>query len=634
MLQGSSTLAFKWSRHNGRAQHIVRSLCLCLALILLAACAPVPQTATPPPAPATATQMMPDQNPTVTQQPATATATALPTLFPTATHTATAVPTPSIEARVDDLLASMTLEEKVGQLFLVFFEGPEVSDDLRQMIDDYHVGGLVLFGIAGNIVSLSQVAALIGQAQTEAVTHGAGVPLFIAIDQEGGAVERLGEEATVFPSQMALGATGSEDLARQMAQVTATELAALGINMNLAPVLDVNDNPHNPVIGLRSLGSSPAEVARLGTAMIHEYTTCGVVATAKHFPGHGHTSVDSHVGLPVVNRTPEDWQSTDLAPFQAAIDAGVDAIMTAHVLVPAYDPSGLPATLSPTILQGMLRQRMGFRGLILTDSMTMGAIDRSYGSAQAAVMAFQAGADVLSFGADWGHTPAEQRAAYAKLLDQVQSGAISTTRLDESVRRILLVKARYGILDTPAKLARQPITPETIASTVGTPAHRQVAAEIARRSITLVRDREGRLPIGPERSLLLVWPTVAGDPLPGVRAYRPAAQVVAYRSDPTAQEIAQIVAQAEGVDTVIVGTFNTADHPRQAQLVEALAAHAPLVVALDKPYDLLQFPEVGTYLVTYGDVPVSLDALAQVLFGEIVPHGKLPVELPGLGGQG
>jgi beta-N-acetylhexosaminidase len=515
----------------------------------------------------------------------------------------------------------MTLEEKVGQLFLVFFKGPQVSDDLRQMINDYHIGGIVLFSSAGNIQNPAQVARLINDAQREATTHSAGVPLFVAIDQEGGPVVRLRDGATRFPSQMALGATGSEDLAREMARVTATELKALGINMNLAPVLDVNDHPENPVIGIRSLGSSPAEVARLGAAMIGEYAAMGVIATAKHFPGHGHTSVDSHISLPVVNRSPDEWQFTDLSPFQAAIDAGIDAIMTAHVVVPSLDDSPLPATLSPAILQGWLRERLGFNGLIVTDSMTMGAINQSYG-AEAAALAFQAGADVLAFGADWDYTSAGQRAAYNHLLALVQSGEISTTRLDESVRRILTIKARYGLLNW------QPVAIEQVQNGVSTPAHLAVAEEIARRSITLLRDDQGLLPLPREGSLLLIWPTAANDPLGSVRRYQPAAQRVWCSPDPTAEEIAQLVEQAASFDRVILGTLNAPAHPGQAQLAEALAGRALVVVALDKPYDLMHMPPGSACLATYGHVPVTLNALAQVLFGEIPAQGSLPVEMP------
>ena len=259
--------------------------------------------------------------------------------------------------------------------------------------------------------------------------------------------------------------------------------------MNLAPVLDVNDNPDNPVIGLRSFGSSPDEVARLGVAMIETYRAAGILATAKHFPGHGNTSVDSHVGLPVVTQDMAHLRAVELAPFQAAIRAGVDAIMTAHVLFPALEGSaGHPATLSSRVLQDLLRREMGFNGLIVTDSMTMGALFKTYGVNQATELALRAGADVLAFGADVGHTPAEQVPAYRHLLALVQTDPELRQRLDESVQRILRVKAQYGLL------AWQPVDAQAALQVLGQASHLAAAQQIARASVTLLRDDQARLP--------------------------------------------------------------------------------------------------------------------------------------------
>lgn len=550
----------------------------------------------------------------------------------TAPQLATAQPD-SLAQRVDYLLTEMTLEEKVGQLFLVFFTGPGLSPALKEMINEYHVGGILLFNISDNIRSLSQVAQLINEAQNEAVSprtepgrsDGAGVPLFIAIDQEGGPIVRLTQGATVFPSNMAIGATRSTENARLMAQVTATELKALGINMNLAPVMDVNNNPDNPIIGVRSFGSSPEQVAELGTAMIETYKANGIIATAKHFPGHGDTAVDSHVGLPVIPHTTAHLESVELVPFQTAIDGGVDAIMTAHLLVPALEPTaGVPATLSPRILQDLLRGRMGFQGLIVTDSLGMGALDQTYGVTEAARLAFQAGADLLAFGADPGHTPAEQRPAYQRILTLVQSGVIPQSRLDESVRRILLTKARYGLLDW------EPVPIDAIPQQVGTSEHVEIARKIALDSITLIRDGQGLLPIDPEQSVLVIWPRGAGN-LGGVlRAYHANLRTLQVSQDPLPAEIELAARSANTASVIVVGTVNARRHPGQSRLVNALLDRPLVVVALDAPYDLMSFPNVATYLATYSDVPVSLDALAQVLFGLARPGGHLPVDLPGL----
>ncbi|MCJ7620002.1 MAG: hypothetical protein MUP64_07280, partial [Anaerolineae bacterium] len=274
---------------------------------------------------------------------------------------------------MEEILASMTTEQKVGQLFVVYFDGTSLSPDLRTMITEYHIGGIIIF--PHNLNTLADLAALISDAQQAAVANEPHVPLLVAADQEGWPIWRLPPGATVFPSNMALGATYSTEDAQLMASVMATEMKALGINMNLAPVLDVNSNPANPIIGIRSLGSSPDLVSRLGVAMIETYQTNGIVATAKHFPGHGDTSVDSHLDLPLIDHDLERLEAVELPPFEAAISAGVDCIMTAHIQVPALDPQpGRPATLSPEILQGLLREQMGFQGLIATDSLGMKAL--------------------------------------------------------------------------------------------------------------------------------------------------------------------------------------------------------------------------------------------------------------------
>ena len=550
--------------------------------------------------------------------------------------TVTLAPTPTVGASLPDeqqqaasLLARMSLEEKVGQLFLVYFDGPALSPALKTMIADYHVGGIVLFQIADNLQSARQVAELVNAAQATAVAHGAQIPLFVAVDQEGGPVVRLPSPATHFPSNMAVGASGSADLARRMAQVTASELQAVGINLNLAPVLDVNDNPDNPVIGLRSFGSSPDDVARLGVAMIETYRAAGMVAAAKHFPGHGNTAVDWHVGLPIVTQDLAHLRAVELVPFQAAINAGVDAIMTAHVLFPALEgSSGRPATLSSRVLQDLLRQQMGFDGLILTDSLTMGALVKTVGVNQAAELALRAGANVLAFGADSGHTPAEQQAAYRHVLAQVQADPDLRRRLDESVQHILRVKARYGLL------AWQPVDPQAAVQVLGQPTHLAVAQEIAAASVTLLRDEPARLPLPAHEAVLVVWPSNAGNLGRALTACHPDLETLMVSADPNAAEIEQAVKRSRRAASVVVGTADARTRPGQVRLVNALSQTRLLVVALQSPYDLLRFPGVSTYLASYGDAPASLAAVADVLCGVTPPRGALPVDLPGLYARG
>ncbi len=367
------------------------------------------------------------------------------------------------------------------------------------------------------------------------------------------------------------------------------------------------------------------QVAELGVAMIETYRANGIIATAKHFPGHGNTTVDSHESLPIIARDLSQLETVELAPFRAAIDARVDAIMTAHVQVPAIEPTPrVPATLSPNVLQRLLRDKLGYQNLILTDSLGMGAIDQTYGVTEAAGRAFLAGADILAFGADPGHTPAEQRPAYHRVLSLVRSGAISQSRLDESVRRILVTKARYGLLDW------KPVNVDEIPQQVGVGQHIGIAQRVAQDSITLVKNEPRLLPIKPDQSVLVIWPRGMGNFSGAIRAYHSSLQISPVGLDPTPGEIGQAAADAQRVSVVVVGTVNARLHPGQVQLVKTLESYPLIVAALDAPYDLMSFPQVSAYLASYGSVPVSLDALAQVLLGINKPRGRLPVDLPGL----
>lgn len=543
---------------------------------------------------------------------------------PMPTEAATPDPTPTSQPSeiIDQYLASMSLEEKVGQLFLVFFEGPSLSPGLRRMIEEYHIGGIVLFSISGNVESPEQVARMIADAQSLASTMPSGIPLFVAIDQEGGPVSRITEGVTYFPSQMALGATGSEELAREVARVRGRELMTLGINMVLAPVLDVNNNPDNPVIGLRSFGSNPEWVARLGEAMLEGYEDEGILATVKHFPGHGDTGVDSHTALPTISHPREHLDQIELAPFRQVITRS-PALMTAHLLVSALDPER-PATISQVILTDLLRNEMGYQGLIVTDSLGMGALDRTVGTVEAAQLALRAGADVLAFGADFGATPAEQMAAYHRILDLVTQGEISEARIDESVRRILEAKQRYGILDwTQPQL-------DGVGERVGRAEDRSLAVQVAEKSLTLVRDTQDIFP-SVEGQMLFIWPQEAGELGSEVAGCRGDIMVRPISLNPEPGQIAELKLDAQIASSVVVVTLNARRHPAQVALIEALAEFPLAVVAMGEPYDILAFPWISTYVTTYGNVPVTREALARLLCGQISPEGLLPVELPGIG---
>ncbi|MGY2981920.1 glycoside hydrolase family 3 protein [Thermostichus sp. OS-CIW-30] len=494
----------------------------------------------------------------------------------------------------------------MGQLFLVYFEGAEFSSALEEMIRDYHVGGLIFYSIAGNIQTLPQVAQLIAAAQAQAL-----VPLWIAIDQEGGPVVRLTEGVTVFPSAMAVAAAGSLAKAEAMARAVGTELKSLGFNLNFAPVVDVNSNPHNPIIGIRAFGSDPKQVTDYGLALWRGYRQAGILCTPKHFPGHGDTDIDSHLGLPRVDRPLEALQTTELRPFQALIRAGAEAVMTAHVVMPALG-SVRPATLAPEVVSGWLRQKLGFKGLVLTDSLTMGAIARTYGIPEAAELAFKAGADVLVFGADPGFTPAIQKEAYAHLLREFRAGRLSVEQLDRSVERILALKRRYR-LGSPCP----PFPPSTLES------HQALARQIAQDSITLVR---GSLPPLAPDPLLITPVPLLGDLFQNVW---PGAQVLKISPEPTPEDLQTTLQGASRADQVLVGSLDLFRYPLQKELLADLLGSLPpekvIGLALGSPYDAFALPQIPVYLACYGTTPVSLQALLQVLLGQIPAQGRLPV---------
>jgi beta-N-acetylhexosaminidase len=358
------------------------------------------------------------------------------------------------------MTADKNLREQVGQLFMLGFTGPEASPELTSLIKEYHPGGLILFG--RNLKSAEQIVEL-----TNAVQRLAGpIPLFISIDQEGGRVSRLPSDFTIFPPCAVLGRCGTTDLTYAAASVTASELRAVGINMNLAPVLDVDSNPKNPIIGDRALGRSADQVCALGHAVISGLQDHQVIACGKHFPGHGDTIADSHLELPVVTASRDRLQEVELPPFEHAIRQGLTTIMTAHVLYPALD-ADQPATLSSTILTGLLREQLGFKGLILTDDLEMRAILDHYGIEDAAVRSFQAGADILLICKDHDREVAAMDAMYAAVKD----GRIARARLEASLNRIKQLKDRFLQSYTPAdaKAAKQ---------LVGNPKHKAVLEKI------------------------------------------------------------------------------------------------------------------------------------------------------------
>lgn len=527
--------------------------------------------------------------------------------------------TPSLVAtmpRTTSSETSMTLEQKIGQLMIIGFDGFTVDAELRTMIVDYHIGGVVLF--ARNVRSPEQVARLTNELQKIALESG-HPGLFIAIDQEGGRVARLTEETgfTEFPSAMAIAATGDSENARRMAAALAVEMRAVGINIDFAPDLDVNNNPSNPVIGIRSFSSDPAKVAAYGLAFAQGLQENGVMAFGKHFPGHGDTGVDSHIDLPLVPHDRARLDRVELVPFRAAIEADIAGIMSAHVTFPAIDPApGLAATLSYPVLTGLLRHELGYDGLIVTDSLEMGALAANgYPPQVSAPLAFAAGADLLLFNRDH----AMHRDVFASLARAVREGKISREQVDASVQRILQTKGRFGLLDP------QPVEIGAVTDSVKTVEHLTLARDLARKSVTLLRDPRRLLPLNADRSSLIVEPGVMRDLTKGL-----AETTLQVDAQPTPSQIADIVHVAHEGRTVIAVVYDLSNNLEQRKLVQELVDKdiPVIVIAGRNPFDAFLLPDSATVLVTYGLNPPVREALADMLAGDARPTGRLPVELP------
>ncbi len=511
---------------------------------------------------------------------------------------------------------SLTLEQKIGQLMIIGFDGLTVNAELRNMIVDYHVGGVILF--ARNVQSPEQVARLTNELQKIAIASG-HPGLFIAIDQEGGRVARLTEETgfTEFPAAMAIAATGDPGNARRMAAAMAVEMRAVGINVDFAPDLDVNNNPSNPVIGVRSFSSDPAKVAEYGLAFAQGLQENGVLAFGKHFPGHGDTGVDSHIDLPLVPHDRARLDQVELVPFQAAIQADFAGIMSAHVTFPAIDPTpGMPATLSYPVLTDLLRYELGYDGLIVTDSLEMGALAaHGYPPQVSAPLAFAAGADLLLFNRDH----AMHRQVFASLVQAVGEGKISQEQVDASVQRILQAKQRFGLM------APQLVELEAVADSVRTIEHLELSRNLARQSVTLLRDPRKLIPINTDQSTILVEPGAMRGLTKGLGDL-----TLQVDAQPASAQIADVIHVAHDRYTVIVMIYDLDNNTKQLKLMQELVNRdVPIVViAARNPFDVPLLPESVTVLVTYGFNPPVREALMEMLAGDIQPTGALPVELP------
>ncbi|MFZ4450473.1 glycoside hydrolase family 3 protein [Salibacterium aidingense] len=541
---------------------------------------------------------------------------------------------------IESAIDGMTLNEKIGQMLMPDFrnwDGENVTEmlpEIEKVIDDYHLGGVILF--RENVVTTEQTARLVAAYQEAAEKYG----LLMTIDQEGGIVTRL-QSGTDMPGNMALGAARSTDLTHNVGETIGRELNSLGINMNLAPVMDVNNNPDNPVIGVRSFGESPDLVADLGIAYTQGLQSTGVAATAKHFPGHGDTAVDSHLGLPEVPHDKERLMDVELYPFQQAMNAGIDAIMTAHVTFPKIDDTkviskkdgteiSLPATLSHKVLTGLMREEMGYDGVIITDALNMNAITDHFGSVDAVIRSVKAGTDIILM-------PVGLEKVADGLRDAVETGEIREERIEESVERILTLKINRGVI----KSENPPSADEIVANAeevVGAEEHKKVEQEAANQSVTLVQNKDA-LPFEftNEDKLAVVGNTYISSLYKSVRAYHENTDLVTASGPLNDDQLAEL----EKASAVVVGTYTynvngRSESSPQMQMIHQLMEELDVPVVgsgIRNPYDIMAFPEIDGYLAQYGFREASFDAAAATLFGENDPSGLLPVTIPGADGE-
>ena len=551
----------------------------------------------------------------------------------------------------------MTLDEKIGQLIFTSFNAAYMSTDsdeferLRHLVRDLKVGGIHVFGSAEALpqVMLNPVwgggpasrkgdpyaaATILNRLQSESA-----IPLLTSGDFEGGAAYIL-NGATRLPRAMVIGATGDEQMAFKAGVVAATEARAVGVNIDFYPVVDVNNNPRNPIINLRSFGEDPAFVSKMAVAYIKGIQSTGAFATAKHFPGHGDTNVDTHLGLAVINHPRERLDQVELVPFKAAIAAGVDAVMSSHIVLPALDPTpGIPATLSRPILTGLLRNELKFNGLIFTDSMTMDAISKMFSHDKAAAMAVKAGVDFVL------HSP-DDDAAFKGIKAAVAAGEISESQINASVERILRAKARLGL-----HLNRQ-VDVAAIAEKFGTRANAQVAQEINDRGLTLIKDERNQVPLAVPRDANLLYLSVLdyasgwreGIPsrtiVPELKKRWPNLTTVEVTDRTTASEYELIRALTRRADAVVAGVFvriasfsgrMDLSQPQIALLDSVAAQNKPFVtVCFGNPYTATFLPKLPAVLLGYEFSDFTERAAAKALAGEIPIGGRLPVSLPGM----
>lgn len=509
----------------------------------------------------------------------------------------------------------LSVDELIGQLIVFGFDALEINEHAIEMIKKHKAGNVILF--ARNVESPSQLYKLNQNLQKLALAE-LGIPLLITIDQEGGMVTRIKNGSTYFPGAMTVSASNSVEHSLEVGQLMGKELLDLGINMNLAPSLDVNNNPYNPVIGVRSYSDNPSRVAEYGSAFIQGLQE-SVIATAKHFPGHGDTKVDSHLALPTIDYDKERLNSVELYPFKEAIKNGVKAIMSSHINFPAYTEEGRPSTLSKSCLTGLLREELGFEGLIITDCMQMKAIQHTYGTKVGTYMAIDAGANLVCI----SHSIDLQTESINYLKEMIETSQLSIDLVKERVDRILKYKE-----DLDVNLSK---SFDSVMDLVINDKTKNKALEITRKAVTQVKGKPFLL----EGKTLLIASepisTTIADENDGsysiIKAVKKEMAIDTFRVSVrlTDSEIEDIIRIKDQYDKIVFCSYNANIYKKQIELIDKLNSDKLTVCMMRNPYDLVFANNIENLVAFYEYTPNSVLALVSYLKGELTPIGVIPV---------
>jgi len=517
-------------------------------------------------------------------------------------------------------LEQMSLREKLGQMFVTGFPSTTISEEMIDVIENYHVGNMIIF--SHNVANKQQLSELVRELQKHFVKHN-GVPGFITIDQEGGRVVRMPEEATNIAGAMAIASTGKPEYAYEAGKLTAKELKAIGINFNLAPVMDINNNPLNPVINIRSYGDKAETVSTYGIQMMKGLLDEGVMSSLKHFPGHGDTNVDSHLGLPVIDKTLEELEALELVPFKAAIDAGAKGIMSAHILFPQIEKSGLPGTMSRTIITDILKGKLGYKGLVVSDCLEMNAIKEFYGTAKGALGAVKAGVDLVFI----SHSPLIVKDAIHEIEAAVESGELDIAIIDQAVANILAHKAIYAPIE------------EHQVEVVGCQEHQAISQQIRTESISLVQGAVTPIEIGSKDVCVLgslsyrtdLASSSVNNDLCFASYVGNVLKIDAHVCDlsPSEAEIDSLVDLLKQYKHIVFGVFNARENSGQLSLAKKLISSGCKVtlIALGRPYDLALIEGAAASLTLMEYSKPAFASIIPILLGEKAPTGQLTIAL-------